>query len=1425
MPPRESRAVRTIFHEMSQLELSEQLRRAHEQVRELQLSRDALQSSVNSLNVLVSNERAQTRAAKRRLIASERAASEAAKLAGEVEQLRALLGEKDKELNALSNGREDGGGVYQKAGGGKVSSVIVEEVRVLEARLEKETRLRETLQNERVGLERQLATLRDTLKRREEGTPARRKNDDVERQMNQVICREQALRNQLRGKEGKVCEFQNSLQEREATAESLDEALSEILSLRSRLLEMEKELQLSARPVRLFQGKDVVAKNESQTGEGGAMQEAKIEEARKPTPVDKGKSPLRTARNVIMEKDKIIAEMPQKLPGAEADRLKMAFTSQETEQRTESVSDALAVAGLQLKQAKLELSAQGLSYVALEQRAAELADDFARAIEEREAFSRKVEEYKFTIDNQHGSRADMEKTLRKAEKDLAALKEQASAKENELNELQKEKEMHDDFRISMEERHRIAEEQRVKAVKEAQNFKDSLEACEKEVVRLEGLIAKNGMVVDDFGSSSPCSTDPGAEERDGIPLSYDESIQKLNELEEAMKLARSSYKQKCLEAQTLASSVSENATTIVTLNRALLVSRQACDEKHDKLEASIAKANGLERLVRQLRAELASRIEECDFLENRIRSELEPSLLETNTELDQRISELKITKEEFGLQKDLSEKTRLALEKEVGSLSERLHEASSILSSTQNNLTQSEQKGAELQSEIASLTDERRENCKIIGDLQSQCEYRYQALRALESQLLTVQQVVAEHEQAAYDANRERDALTRLLEQAHDKQNVAEKRASRKNEANQELTEKADELKHSYAVAQEALTKVTSELNKVKSELDEFRDVAKMKDQALRSQGDIARNREALFESLTAELRGVIASRDKTLDLAKENLQTVERRVKSLTELLEKEKERLKISQSELDISRRQFSDCQAQNRRLEVRLCEAEEECSKLLSEHDLVLEDLTARKNQISDQLSLMTEKEGKIVGLTTEKNQLEKLVLEMRDKLASEKTRSEAMEAEICTLESSLEERTSALYHCEEQLTARTTEARSLSKNFAYAQASISELENNLSGREVELESCSSTIDNLEASLGRAEQRVSVLESHLDGHDTVVKDCSEKEEALAVKSQEMRQAAEYIAELEKSIEGVRQQLATAEAEVGTLSGKASSFERKQAALESELTKAQDARVAVENSLHCTSATLDALEASSSTEIDELKRNVASLQKMNDEHQSAHSDCQDATPQTFLQADLVDRQMAELRTKNGCLKEKLFSVESELASKRNILAELELKAQHTDELLKKREDEVERLERNLVDRSQALSFVRSKVEDLTNKTANTGKDEVLAWQSKLDSKEKAIANLHNWCCFINGKLHTAEKALEDREMVLEASSAALKKIEAQLEELNEFLEGKGKQILGLESPPVVEVSELKRRIQSLQSYLDEASSEREKQTGNTVE
>lgn len=1286
-----------------------QLQAAREKIRDLELSRDAMLSSIDSLKVLVSNEKAQSRVAKRRLATAEKSAQLATSLQ---EQLDA----RDAQIAALQSAKMD----------------------------------TDALREEHVALKEQCATLKGIADHAKVSGDAALQQTVADRD-----CCLRDLEQRLREECGKVSALNATLAELPTLRAQLDELQNEMKA-------KENELQVKEEALRAASSAELIEAGEKEAPDMMSSSNMK-----------KKLMELKIARNVIAEKDKLVKSMRISVSNAEARELESVFASKLAEERIKGVEQTLTETVEKVEMLQGQLA----------------------AAEER----RKAAEAKAT---------DAETALVEACMRLKAL--EGSAKEFEA--VRKE---HAEFRACIQERLEIAEDQRTEAVDETKKLEKSLQASEKEVARLQSMIAKRGAEIDDMGTSSPCSMDATSDAPMISSVSECESVEKLNELEEQAKLARSSYQQKCLEAQTLASSVSENATTIVTLNRALLVSRSACDDKHRQLEESMAKASGLEKTLRKARTELAGRVQECAALEKRIIDDLEPTLSKTNKLLDQRVSELQATRAEFDLHIEVSEKNHTALEKEVANVSARLQNTLGVLSETQNKLTQSERKAADLDVQIVDLKDAKRENLKIIEELQGHCEHRRLSLIALQERLTQVEQHVAEKEQAALDAIQSKERLSRFLVQAHDRQSVAERRAARKDSLVLELEERTEELSRSHKSIRDHWDEKTEELRKSELENAELREVVDVKESALQSQASLACSKEELFESLAAELRNAIKSKDGNLRTVRTELQSVERRAKSLAESLAGLTAKVKILEQDLADSGRQNTNLLGEKNRLEAKLEEAHDEFSRLKAEYVATREDLSMKDKQICAQLLSITEKGSQIAGMRAEKAELEQVMAEVRNELGSEKTNNDRLVAQVVTLEETLKNVTSDLATCEEELAMRSTEADSFCKSLEYAQTEVVRLENSVVESEQEAKESATTIKNLESALARTKQQLSVLESHLDGHDTLLIDSREKEEALVKKNEELEQAKEYIERVEGNIKTLHKQLTAKTQEVDVLIAAKASYESAKGNLEEVLAEAQHARVAAESTLSSTTASLSALEKSTDEEIEELKATVASLKMDLDEKESSLSCTSDTLSQASMQSQVAKEQLIDSRSRTDRLFSRLTATEHELASKKESLDAMEEKFQAVQEKLKSRENDIEKLERSLVERNQSLSLARSRVDDLTNKAKNIAKGELLTLQTKLEAKEKAIANLHNWCCFINGKLNTAEKALSERDVELEVSSTAFRKIEMQRQHRNEIIAMKDSHIRVIESSRIVEQSELRSRIQSLQTHLAEAKAD----------
>ncbi|CDF32823.1 unnamed protein product [Chondrus crispus] len=900
-----------------------------------------------------------------------------------------------------------------------------------------------------------------------------------------------------------------------------------------------------------------------------------------------------------------------------------------------------------------------------------------------------------------------------------------------------------------------------------------------------------------------------------------EATERVCQLEEAVRVAKSSYEQKCLEAQALASSVSDNATTIVTLNRALLVSRNSSDEKHRQLEETMARANSMEKSVRTLKSEISSRSEECDFLENRIRFELEPSLLQANSILDQRTGEMKALRDECDLQLEASKKTRAALEQRVGDLSKCLHNTTTSLNETQNKLSMAEQNGADLAIKISTLSAEKQRNLSVIEDLSSQCEHRQQALVVLQARLTECESGVATQEQAAMDAIQTAEELREALSQACERQVVAEGRAVRGDVLLEEMEQRSKKLERSHISVMEHMVEKTAKLAEREEEALQLNNVVTVTKEALEKQAQIACNRESLFDSHVAELRGVIRNQNGDIKTLQQDMRSTERRTKFLNDELAHANSELARTEHDLVQAKRQHSTIIGDCKRQQTKLAQLQDEISRLRAESQAAQEELVARDRQISNHLQSITEKGAQIAGLRASKNELEKRVADVRSQLTSEQARCKTHVHGEQKLGEQLERVSVDLAHAEEELSVKVMETETLNKRLSTAQCDVMRLESIVSEKEEEIKSSSKAVKKLEIALERSKQQLQVLESHLNGHDTLLEEYREKEIVLGTKCEELDQSNNRIEEMEQIMQSLREKVASQTEETKHYDNEASTFEAANIELQKELTAAEEARALVNEALNATAAKLKDLEKSTAGEIESLRIANASLQTALDGKESSLSSASEVITHNSVQGQFAKEQLIESRTRGDRLFERLTAAEYELASKNESLLVFKRTFAEMQEKMDEREHEIEKLERNLHDRNQALALARSRVDEVGAKTANIAQGEILSMRTKLESKEKAIANLHNWCCFINGKLHAAEKALSEQAVDLEVSETAFKKLEARLLRSNESISQKEAHIREIESAKSVENSELHSRVATLKSQVEEANLELEKVKG----
>lgn len=1364
----------------------EALNAALEKVRKLELSRDAMLSSIESLKVLVSNERAVARVAKRKLAATTKSlekASDTRELSEKLEVAEASLRERQSEIEHLRT---------QNLAAAK-----------------EEERLQEREEKLRIDLSTHEKTIQENDTLRKQLHSSRKELESnarlVEKQNQQInVNHEKAMEKLLKEKDESIYAIETQLRDERARAEALSTTVEEIPVLRTRIQELE-DIQHDTSKLDFFD-----------------QDESEVFEELDESTIQKKLFELKIARNVIAEKDKTFREVRDKVKVAEARELEAVLACRVSEQQAKNAEDALCEAKSRLGQMQLRLDTEIQSRTIQEQKEDIDNDSLQSERKKMSGFEDKFKQQEQYIAQTTEQNKLLTERAHNSEQNLQKAKDELEVLAVKVRELEEDKTTDKD---AVEEHERVIKARADELVTEARNLKAALSISEKEVARLESVLATRVKTLEHPGDSSPCSTDAGLEEHSRtspinmVNTTDSEYMEKIVQLEEVVRLAKSSYEQKCLEAQAFASSVSDNATTIVTLNRALLVSRNSCDEKHKQLEESMARANSLDKTVRTLKSEISSRNEECDFLENRIRFELEPSLIQANGLLDQRTGELKTLRDEYEMLKEESMKRRVALEQETSDLSERLETTADRLKDSNKNFTAAERNIADLEKKMGSLSEEKQRSFVVIEDLTSQCEHRRQALLVLQERLVEIETNVATREQVALDAEQTVRELCGDLSQVRENLAVAEDRAFRSDILLESMEQRSEELERSHISVMDHMIEKTAQVEAREQELLELKKVLTLTKEALEKQANIACNRESMFDSRAAELHSVINTQDRDIKTIQEDIRAKERRIKALYDEVSRANSVLARTEHDLVQAKRQHSATIGDNKRQNAKLNQLQDEISRLRAELQAAQEELVSRNQQISCHLQSITEKGSQIAGLRASKSELEQKLANMQIELANKQSRcAKHLHAEEA-LEETLQNVSSDLEHAREELSVKVAEAAILTKRLSTAQSDTTRLENMVSERDDEIKSHSKLVKSREVALERSKQQLQVLESHLNGHDTLLEEYKEKEEMLAAKCDELDQSENRVVELQETLKGLNETVAAQTEEVERWNLQTSALEARKAELEKELLLAAESTTSMSESLESTTSTLKNLEKSTAEEIAELKNERVSLQKALDNKDSSLTSASEVINHNSVQGQFAKEQLIESRTRGDRLFERLTAAEYELASKTETLLVVETRLSEMQEKLHDSEREIERLERNLQDRNQELSRARSRVDEAGAKTVNIAQGEILTMRTKLEAKEKAIANLHNWCCFINGKLHATEKALSEQQVDLEVSTTAFKKLEARLQLSNDSISQKEAQIRNTEAAKNMKIAELRSRIETMEAHIEEANME----LGNT--
>jgi chromosome segregation ATPase len=510
----------------------------------------------------------------------------------------------------------------------------------------------------------------------------------------------------------------------------------------------------------------------------------------------------------------------------------------------------------------------------------------------------------------------------------------------------------------------------------------------------------------------------------------------------------------------------------------------------------------------------------------------------------------------------------------------------------------------------------------------------------------------------------------------------------------------------------------------------------------MRDQARLSAQKETQFVTTIKDLRSLLGRREGEINVLKTEGAAAQRRISELSDDLANLRNALLSEKNLCAETSTELSATQRELRNTEDRLKTKTDDCLALEHSLSAKVSEVEAREKRIVALSQFVAEQEGKIAGLRAE--------------CAAGERRIGQLRAEVEELKSTLDERLQEIGAKNTSILALTADAMTACAQSAELAAVIKSLRDAKQCVEQELSSCKANLDRTQAELQstarlgqsyletieQSKRELAGLESHLEGHDTLVQEYNAVNENLRRQRSEMETLRENIRHLKGDSEATEARLL-----------------QKSRRLEESIETV--ARLTVERqALERDLAVARASHATADNELERLKREFAGAEaSLEDERKTATAENERLIGMLAEQKRLGSEAVAKSNLERDRLREELVTTQAELEVKRGVLSRLESDLQRAEEQLLMRDQAVEQLRRDIVERDLCIATAgRAGAAPDAKQQSET----LVEMGSKLDAKEKAIANLHSWCCFLNRKLHAAERELADRKCELALSSKA---------------------------------------------------------------
>jgi septal ring factor EnvC (AmiA/AmiB activator) len=630
----------------------------------------------------------------------------------------------------------------------------------------------------------------------------------------------------------------------------------------------------------------------------------------------------------------------------------------------------------------------------------------------------------------------------------------------------------------------------------------------------------------------------------------------------------------------------------------------------------------------------------------------------------------------------------------------------------------------------------------LVESLECDLAHRCAALATLQDRLTIADAIYASNEQKALDAVTETESTRAELAVAYDRLTVAEHRCERRDD---ELSKAESQL----AVLNSRVSSLSTQLHETSERLMINREKEAELDAALHAQGQaleeqakLSAQREKEFDSTTKDLRASLSQRDNEIIMLKTESSALQRRIVQISGELRSTYDILESTKLTLVEVRASLEDYQRNLKSSEGQLRAKEDECTGLHSVVESQLSDIDMRDKRILSLAKGTVDLEGKVAGLLAERVVGERLISDLHSEINFLKEGQNEQGELVSTLKRKVHVLTDDLLKAGTDLSQRSKECEAFRDSTKLLELN---LERSQQGHQDTRQSLSEarrvSISHLET-IEHSKRQLVALQSHLEGHDTLVQEYQALNETINRQTNEIAVLREEIATTASEKDALQVNIYEKSLRLDENIEAVARLSVAKAAVDAELAAIRESRDKMEIEVENTRNILAAFEEASKREQADLRTQIERLQSAMDD-----------------KSKWSVEQISAACSERDQLNETLYSTQADLDVKSSMLSRMETDLQGAQEQVLDQHQTLEQLRREL---AVALDF--KCVNNVTDQryTEELSCETASELCSKLESKEKAMGNLHNWCCFLNRKLHAVEKALSEREAELEVSTKA---------------------------------------------------------------